>query len=425
MSRKLTNAAMDYSKFFSKITYRRTSNMIRTITEAYMRNQTAITFAGGMPNTETYPFKSLNISLTDGTSLNFDDRDLAAAFQYGPSKGYLPLLKQYRELQNKWHKPKRDDWDVIFTCGSQDACIKVFEMVLNEGDPVMIQAPAYAAVVGSLAPLNPDYIEIKQDSDGVMPEEISRECEERVRNGRPLPKLLYLNPTGSNPTGTMLTENRKKRIYELAQKYDFLILEDDAYYFVHFMDKQPSSLFSIDTDGRVIRLDSFSKIISAGMRLGCVTANRELLNKLTLHIENSVLQANSLSQVLLSKLLDSWDDERLHQHFKSIQDFYRQRRDLMLAGVKKYFTGLAEWTEPTGGFFIWLKLKGINNASDLVKNSCIPNGILVIPGNAFNYDSSKPDPHIRLSYSYAKKEDIEKGLPILAELVRKAQNKAN
>ncbi|KAK2581434.1 hypothetical protein KPH14_005109 [Odynerus spinipes] len=416
----MANTVMDYTKFFSKSTFRRKSNLIRTITEAYMIDPTAITFAGGMPNTDTYPFKELDVSITDGTKIKLEGRDLAAAFQYGPSKGYLPLVKLYRELQMKWHSPKRNDWDVVFTCGSQDACVKVFEMVLDEGQPVMIQIPTYTATVCSLAPLNPDFIGIIQDSDGIIPEEIIRVCEERLRDGRPLPRLLYVNPTGANPTGTTLTESRRKQVYELAQKYDFLIVEDDPYYFLQYLNKQPTSLFSMDTDGRVIRLDSFSKIISAGMRLGSVSANKEILKKLTLHIENSVLHASSLSQLVLYKLFESWDQDRFNQHLKGIQDFYRKRRDLMLAGIKKYFTGLAEWSEPTGGFFFWLKLKGIENASDFVANTCIPKSIFVIPGNAFNYDSNKPDPHIRLSYSYATKEEIEKGLPILAELIRKA-----
>lgn len=94
-----------------------------------------------------------------------------------------------------------------------------------------------------------------------------------------------------------MPESRRKQVYELAQEYNFLIIEDDAYYFINFLNKQPTSFFSLDTDGRVIRLDSFSKIISAGMRLGCVTAHTELLKNLTMHIENSVLQATSLSQV--------------------------------------------------------------------------------------------------------------------------------
>lgn len=116
-------------------------------------------------------------------------------------------------------------------------------------------------------------------------------------------QLLYTNPTGANPTGTVLSETRRRKVYELAQKYNFLIVEDDAYYFVHFLDKQPTSFFSLDTDGRVIRMDSFSKIMSAGIRIGVITAHQDIVAKLILHMGNSVLQASSLSQVRLGFLL--------------------------------------------------------------------------------------------------------------------------
>ena len=106
-----------------------------------------------------------------------------------------------------------------------------------------------------------------------------------------------MNPIGANPTGTVLPEERKRKIYKLAQKYDFLILEDDAYYFIHFMKNQPSSFLSMDTDGRVIRFDSFSKILSAGLRLGVVTAHKNILEKMSLHFQCTSLQPSSLSQV--------------------------------------------------------------------------------------------------------------------------------
>ncbi|EFN61164.1 Kynurenine/alpha-aminoadipate aminotransferase mitochondrial, partial [Camponotus floridanus] len=139
---------------------------------------------------------------------------------------------------------------------------------------------------------------------GINPEEIAKECEQRLATGKPMPKLLYINPTGSNPTGAVLSETRRRKVYELAQKYNFLIVEDDPYYFVHFLDKQPTSFFSLDTDGRVIRLDSISKIMSAGLRVGIVTAHRDVVQKLILHMENSTMQTSSLSLVRLLILVN-------------------------------------------------------------------------------------------------------------------------
>jgi len=110
-------------------------------------------------------------------------------------------------------------------------------------------------------------------------------------------QLLYINPTGTNPTGAVMSEIRRRKVYELAQKYNFLIIEDDPYCFIHFLNKQPVSFFSLDTDGRVIRMDSFSKIISAGFRVGAITAHKDIINKLIIHIASSILHASCLSQV--------------------------------------------------------------------------------------------------------------------------------
>lgn len=110
-------------------------------------------------------------------------------------------------------------------------------------------------------------------------------------------QLLYVNPTGANPVGTVYTDERKAEIYRLAQRYDFLILEDDAYCFLHFLEQQPRSFLSLDDEGRVLRLDSFSKFMSAGLRLGVVTAPRQLVRLLELHVASTTLHASSLSQV--------------------------------------------------------------------------------------------------------------------------------
>ncbi|XP_029660139.1 kynurenine/alpha-aminoadipate aminotransferase, mitochondrial-like [Formica exsecta] len=247
-------------------------------------------------------------------------------------------------------------------------------------------------LVEKLLPLSPNVIEINQDADGIIPEEITKECEQRLATGRPMPKLLYVNPTGANPTGAVLSEIRRRKVYELAQKYNFLIVEDDPYCFVHFLDKQPTSFFSLDTDGRVIRMDSFSKIMSAGIRVGVVTAHRNIVKELIIHMDNSTIHASALSQVRLLIL---------------------------------YILGLAEWYVPQGGLFLWIKLIGVDNVLDLVMNKCIPQGVVVVPGNAFSYDSSKPNHHLRFSFSYASPEDMDKGLSIVAKIIREEVAKKN
>ncbi|XP_011870654.1 PREDICTED: kynurenine/alpha-aminoadipate aminotransferase, mitochondrial-like [Vollenhovia emeryi] len=384
----------------------------------YLTQQNCITLAGGMPNVATYPINNISITYKHDIPINLSKQELSTALQYGPSQGYPPFLEKWREFQKTWHTPRRDDWDVAFSAGTMDACNRIFEMMIDENDPIMIQAPTYSGIIGSLTLLLPDIIEINQDSDGLIPEEITKACEQRLKDGRPMPKLLYVNPTGANPTGTVLSETRRRKVYELAQKYNFLIVEDDAYYFVHYLDKQPTSFFSLDTDGRVIRLDSFSKIMSAGLRVGIITAHKDIVENFVIQMGNSVLHASSLSQMLLYKLFDNWGQEKFEQHFKDVQKFYRERRDTMLTLVEKHLKDVAEWYVPQGGLFLWIKVTVADDIRDLVMNKCVPQGIFVLPGSAFNYDASRRDCHLRLSYSYASIEEIDKALFVVAKAIR-------
>ncbi|KYM78913.1 Kynurenine/alpha-aminoadipate aminotransferase, mitochondrial [Atta colombica] len=383
-----------------------------------MIRQNGVNLAGGMPNTSTYPINNISMTYKYDVPVELNKQETSAVLQYGSSQGYAPLLEKWKEFQKTWHSPKRNDWDVAFTCGTMDGCEKIFQMLINENDPVMLQVPTYTGIIGALAPLSPDVIEINQDADGIIPEEISKKCEERLKDGRPMPKLLYINPTGTNPTGAVISEIRRRKVYELAQKYNFLIIEDDPYCFIHFLNKQPMSFFSLDTDGRVIRMDSFSKIISAGFRVGAITAHKDIINRLVIHIASSILHASCLSQMFLYKLFENWRQQEFEQHFKEIQKFYRERRDMMLTIIEKHLTGLAEWYIPQGGMFFWIKVTVVNDTKDLVMNKCVPQGVFVLPGNAFNYDSSKHDCHLRLSYSYASLEEMDKGISIIAKILR-------
>ncbi|CAK9813955.1 Kynurenine/alpha-aminoadipate aminotransferase, mitochondrial [Anthophora quadrimaculata] len=416
---------MDCARFLTNVANRRKSSIIREWTKKFMLSQNAINLANGMPNTKTFPFEEISVTFKSGTKVKLTGDELTWSLQYGPSQGHTLLVKKMRELQEYWYKPAYNDWDILFTSGSMDGCSKVFEMVLEVGDPVMIQTPTYDGILNALTPLMPEFIEIPQDHDGIIPESIEKMFEERMRHGKPLPKILYVNPIGANPTGTVLTEFRKIRIYKLAKMYNFLILEDDPYYFLNFLDKKPTTFLELDTDGHVLRLDSFSKILSAGIRLGVVTAHKDFIKNLIKHMEATNIHASSLSQMLLFKLLNTWDQEKLEQHFKDIQSFYSERRDIMLSLLEKYLTGLAEWEIPKGGMFVWVKINKIKDVMELTKEKCISHGVFIIPGHAFNHDRSKSEHHIRLSYSYATPEEIDKAVQILAQLIRKEIEKQN
>ncbi|EFC35573.1 predicted protein, partial [Naegleria gruberi] len=306
-----------------------------------------ISLAGGLPNSQTFPFQSIKVDLNNQTSLEIGGKELSDGLQYHPSQG-LPSLTQYmRKHQQVTHQLPSDEnkqlWDVICTSGSQDGLTKAFEMFLNpynvqlQGldlfnnnnnnininnnnneqkeemdkirDAIIIERPTYSGSLSTLFTLNPLMIQVDVDAHGIIPEQMEEAIIEfKKQHPNSMIKFLYTIPNGQNPSGCSQTLERKKQIYAISQKYNFLILEDDPYYYLSLYDindkemsssiERVPSYLSMDTDDRVLRFDSFSKILSSGIRLGFVTGPVKLINQIVLHIQSSNLHSCGLSQTI-------------------------------------------------------------------------------------------------------------------------------
>ncbi|KAJ1526082.1 hypothetical protein ONE63_009247 [Megalurothrips usitatus] len=414
---------MNYTRFLSEMSKRRVPSVLRELTKLVLAApEGTISLSTGMPNPITFPFEEINVSLKNGDTFKVNGEELKSALQYQPSAGYTDLIKVIQNLQDKEHGPQ--DWNtrnVLITTGSMDGISRAVDMLLNYGDPIIVQHPLYSGMQSLLHPYNPKYILAEQDEDGVNPSTLRQTLEDYKKTGSKMPKVLYLNPTGANPTGTTLTTDRKKELYKIAQEYDLLVLEDDAYFFLHFLETNPVSLLSLDTDGRVLRFDSFSKILSSGLRLGITTGPQPLLRQIELHVQTTTLQTSSIAQVLAYQLFKTWGNDELQKHYRSVRNFYKERRNLMLDAAEKHLKGLAEWTIPKGGMFLWIKVHNVLDTYEMVMARGITEQIVLVPGRCFQADSSKPSPYIRAAYSIASKEEIDKGMARLAALIKAEQ----
>ncbi|KAF4518692.1 hypothetical protein B566_EDAN002728 [Ephemera danica] len=362
-----SNTVMDYNRFLNATALRRQVSPIRELTKLFATAKPGTIFLGsGIPNAGTFPFGKVVIELKDGVSFSLDGKTLENALQYQPTPGYIPLVQQLKELQQKVHGLRSNFWDtndLVVTTGSQDGLCKAIEMSLEDGEPILVQEPIYSGTTAILKAFDPRMIAVAQDSWGVCPEKLEEAlklegtAEEIRARQKGVPKVRIW--------GVTIPTERKKRIYEIACEYDLIILEDDPYYYLHFEEKEPVSFLSLDTQGRVLRLDSFSKILSSGLRLGFVTGPKALVNRIELHMQASVMHASSLPQVLVSNLLKEWGHEKLFNHFKYIQKFYKLKRDSMVAAAEKHLTGLADWTVPTAGMFLWFKVRGIQDVKKM------------------------------------------------------------
>lgn len=411
---------IDYSSFRTEISKRRRSATTRELTKmAYSAPKNVVSLAEGMPNEETFPFTEISIKLNDGSSFTLDERELGAALQYIPTQGYPPLLQTLREFQRRAHAPPLwESRDIIIVSGSQDGLSKTLEAILEPGDSLLVHDPFYPGVDIVVSPYKIELIPIPQDEHGLIPDILRETLRNRKLSGKKMPKIMYINATGMNPTGVVIPLERRKEIYRIACEYNFLILDDDPYHFLHFEEVEPKSFLSLDTEGRVIRLDSFSKVVSSGIRLGFITAAAPLIASIELHLQSSHLHAPTLSQAILYRLMKLWGYDGMINHFKWIRHFYKKRRDIIARFAEKHLNGLVDFTIPNGGFFLWIKVRDIKDTWKMLMQRGITEGVLMAPGAPFMKDSSKPCNAIRASFSKASYEEMNLAMERLGNLIR-------
>jgi len=424
MKNNVKKMLSDYSRFVNPVSAARQPSLIREMTKILASAPPEmIPLSGGLPNPKLFPFKNLNVEVMDGQPISLSGAQMEQALQYLPTGGLPSLLKQLKELQVEMHSPDPDVWqntDIVVTSGSQDGLCKMFESMMNQGDNVLLEEYVYSGTLSIMTPFQPQYHVVSADAGGMDADHLEQILSKWEPCTEDSPKFLYINPTGANPTGTVLSLERRRKVYELACKYNLIILEDDPYFFLQFQkaEDRPPSFFNMDTEGRVVRFDSFSKILSSGIRLGFVTGPKPLIERLVLHMQVSVLHASSLSQVLVSRLIDEWGMDGFKAHIKKVEDFYEGRRDKMMEAADQHLKGLCEYSVPQGGMFLWIKVPELDSTWDMIMERGLKQNIMLMPGKAFQPDSSRPCQFLRAAFSIAPEEKFEPAMARLAALIR-------
>ncbi|KAF3837197.1 hypothetical protein F7725_004661 [Dissostichus mawsoni] len=417
---------MNYARFLTAVSAARKPSAIRMLTELQQRSPPSmISLAGGAPNPNTFPFLSASFRLKDGQTLNFDEALMKRALQYSASNGIPELLTWMKKLQKDLHNPP-SPMDMCVTTGSQEGLCKVFEMLVNPGDNVLLDAPTYSGTLAALQPLGCNLINVSSDQHGMIPaalrEVLSRwDPSEVHKPGSTAPKILYTIPNGGNPTGASMTTQRKQEVYELARQYDMLIIEDDPYYFLQFDKPWAPTFLSMDVDGRILRTDSFSKILSSGLRIGFVTGPKPLVDRVVLHIQASTMHTSTFTQLMVSQLLHSWGQDGFLQHIDGVIEFYRKQRNAMISSADKWLKDVAEWHAPSAGMFLWIKLKGIADTQQLIMEKALEKEVLLVPGGVFMINSSDPCPYVRAAFSLSTPEQIDEAFRRLSSLIKEAK----
>ena len=393
---------MEY-KFSKKLAELKPS-AIREIFKS-LSDPTIISFAAGNPSPESFPVEDLA-----RLSAEIFENQASFALQYGITEGYTPLREAIaaRQKARFGETMVRDTDTTLIVTGGQQGLELACKAFCNEGDAIICENPSFIGALNAFRSNGVTPIGVEMEDDGISLSKL----EETLQNTKNA-KILYLIPTFQNPSGTCMSLEKRKAVLELAKKYGIVILEDNPYGELRFAGEDIPTIKSLDSDGLVIYCSSFSKILSAGMRVGFIIAPSEITTKMVVAKQVEDVHTNLFFQMLCHKYMTTCD---LDAHVAKINDLYRHKCNLMLECIDKYIPAdKVTFTRPEGGLFIWGTVKNCEDASFVVKKA-IEKKVAVVPGSAFNCDTEAPSNSFRLNYSTPSDEQIVEGIKRLGEV---------
>lgn len=361
-----------------------------------------ISFAGGLPAPELFPVEEMKAVCT--AVLSDDGR---AALQYSTTEGYHPLREQIAVRMAEAGIVDSCDKILIVT-GSQQGLDLTGKVFLDEGDIVICESPTYLAAINAFKTYSPEFVEIAMDEQGM----IMSALEEALQR-YPRVKFIYTIPDFQNPTGRTMSIDRRKKLVELANQYDVMVLEDNPYGELRFAGEHVPPVKAFDTEGRVIYQSTFSKVLTPGIRVGWLCAAPEVLQKYVIFKQSTDLHTNTMAQRQVSKFIEMFD---LKGHIEKIRKVYKSRRDLMLEAIKNEFPEGVTYTQPDGGLFLWVELPKEINARDLLI-SCLEKQVAFVPGGAF-FPNGGNENTLRLNFSNMSEERIVEGVTRIGKLIK-------
>ncbi|MBE6594622.1 MAG: PLP-dependent aminotransferase family protein [Ruminococcaceae bacterium] len=369
-----------------------------------LTDPTIISFAAGNPAAESFPVEALA-----RLSADIFATDAVAALQYSMTDGYPPLREAITKRQKEVFGIGDPDDTTIVVSGGQQGIELACKALCNEGDVVLCENPSFIGALNAFRSCGAKTVGVEMEADGMDPVAL-----EAAIRANPNAKMLYLIPTFHNPSGITTSLEKRRRIYEIAKKYSLPILEDNPYGELRFAGEEIPTLKSMDTEGLVIYCSSFSKILSAGMRVGFIIGPSPIVTKMVVAKQSEDVHTNIFFQMLCYRFMTECD---LDGHIAGIRALYRHKCNLMLTELEKHLPAEVTYTKPEGGLFIWCTLPEGADMNAFVK-SALQKKVAVVPGTTFNCDTDAPSRSFRLNYSTPSDEQIVEGVRRLGEAAR-------
>jgi 2-aminoadipate transaminase len=370
-----------------------------------------ISFAGGLPNPNSFPIDDI-----EGVAKSVIKNQGKNALQYGTTQGLKELREVIAERSIKDGIDVDPD-DIIITSGSQQSLDTVGKMFLNPGDTAIVGLPTYLGGINAFRSYESNLTGIPLDKDGMMVDVLEDTIKQMIKD-EILPKFIYVVPTFQNPAGVIMPESRRKKLVDIANEYDLVVVEDDPYGKLRYDVSAIKPIKAFDDIGRVIYISTFSKILSPGFRLAWNISSPELCRKMIICKQALDLCTNTFTQFIASEFmrLGSMD-----LHIMKICEMYKPKRDIMMKAMQKYFPEECTCNKPKGGMFAWPTLpEGID--TELLFLDAIKEKVAYVHGKAFFVDGGGAR-SMRLNFSYSTNEQLEEGMKRLGNVIKEKLEK--
>ncbi|MCY9656471.1 PLP-dependent aminotransferase family protein [Paenibacillus chondroitinus] len=369
---------------------------LRRIREALAQNPSLIDFAS--------PELSADLAPTDEIATLMSRNAYTSYMGYDNPQGSTLLREALVEFLNNYRSIRTTESSILITSGSQQSLYLITQCLLSPGDAVAIEDPSYCYSLPMFQSAGLRLFRLPVDNHGIEPEDI------RALYKKHRIKMVFLNPSYQNPTGTVLSEERRKRLLEIISELGLPVVEDDPYSLTSYEGSPPLPLKSMDSMGSILYIGSFSKIAASGLRIGWMVAPRSIVERLADARQQMDFGLSIIPQLVAGQFLQS---SYLDPHLERLRIQLQFKRDLLIEALEQELSGLVEYAAPEGGLHFWCKL--IPNIPDAkLLEECIKKGIIFVPGSVYGSDSG----YVRFTFARTKPEEIKLGIARFASAIR-------
>lgn len=358
-----------------------------------------IPFAAGNPAPDAFPVEEVR-----KITKNILDNNPIEALQYGVTEGYAPLRESVTDMVAKRENIGKNFDTTLIVSGATQVMDLLTKVLCNEGDIVVCENPSFIGSLNCFRSYGCKLCGVDVESDGMNVDMLETVLKENENV-----KFIYTIPNFQNPSGATMSLEKRKAVYELAKKYNVIILEDNPYGELCVSGEKLPSIKSFDDEGIVVYAGSFSKILSPGLRVAYAVAPKEIVAKMTVGKQAEDVHTPMLNQMIVNEWLNNYD---INAHIEKIRKIYREKLNLMCDLIDEKLFDFFDYVKPSGGLFVWCSLPEKVNMLDFVQKA-IENNVAVVPGTAFLTDENMISNNIRLNFSTPSNEKIVAGVEAL------------